>query len=61
MPAHEQLGSKRAEVLDDTVMDDRYSAGAIEMGMGVRLGDAAMRGPSGVPETEAGHREISSS
>jgi hypothetical protein len=61
MTAQEQLSAERAEIVDDAVVDDRDSTGAIDMWMGVRLGDAAVRRPSGMAETESRHREISSS
>jgi hypothetical protein len=44
-------------VLDDAVVDHRQPAVAVEVGMGVRAGDAAVGRPPGVAEADVGGGE----
>jgi hypothetical protein len=59
--ASEETVAEFAEVLNDAVVDNGEATGAVEMGMGVRLGDATVGGPSRVTETDVGEREIDAS
>ena len=47
-------------VLDDAVVDDGDPAGLVGVGMGVRRGGRAVRGPAGVADAERARRAISS-
>lgn len=52
-----QLGAEPGEVLDDAVVDDGDPAGLVEVRVGVTVGGRAVRGPPGVTEPGARHRQ----
>ena len=55
-----KLAAQVAVVLDDAVVDDRQAAGAVEVRVGVLVGDAAVGRPAGVaePDGAAGQRGL---
>ena len=50
VPGGLQLGPQRGVVLDDPVVDEGQPPGAVDVGVGVVLGGAAVGGPAGVPD-----------
>lgn len=56
--APDETVAQLAEVLHDSIVNDRYTTSAVEMGMRIGLSDAAVGCPAGMTEADIGHWEI---